>query len=125
MNWEIQQTDEFARAFKKLGSDHRLAIGYNLEIYLNSLNSCKNPLHISLGFLHSESKGMRAIDQTGGAFPDGRKRPKMAEIRVYTYSNLKSRTLHLLWIGGKRNKREQNVDNRIAGELLEKILNQP
>jgi hypothetical protein len=121
MSWTLEATDTFLRDFGKLGANEQAAISYNLRIYLDALNLSKNPIHVQLGFLHSEPKGIKAIDQRGGAYPDGSKRPKMKEIRAYTYSNLKSKTLHLLCVGGKGEK-EQAKDIRFASKEVERIL---
>ncbi|MCW1886179.1 hypothetical protein OKA04_15685 [Luteolibacter flavescens] len=121
MSWTLDATEQFLRDFEKLGPNEQAAISFNLQVYQDALNQCKNPIHVQLGFLHQEPKGIRAVDQRGGAYPDGTKRPKMKEVRAYTYSNLKSHTLHLLCVGGK-GEREQARDIRFASKEVERIL---
>lgn len=119
MTWQIEPSDQFNRDFKKLGGNEQEALAYNLQIYHESLNSCKNPIQIQHGFLHPEPMGIKAIDQGGGSLPGGKKRPKMKEIRLYTYSNLQSNTLHLLFIGDKTS---QNKDIQFAKKMVAQIL---
>jgi len=118
MNWEIDADDEIKRALKKLTKDEHTCLLYNLAVYHESLNISKNPIHIQHGFLHSEPYGIRALDQGGGALPGGKKRPKMKEIRLYTYSDLKSKKLHLLCLGEKK---RQTSDIQHAKKRLDRI----
>jgi hypothetical protein len=78
-----------------------MAAMQNLEKYHVALCSSGHPRLVQFGFLHKEPKGIMAIDQTGGVLPDGKKRGKLQETRLYTYAALESNTLHLLTIGTK------------------------
>lgn len=121
MSWVIEATDQFTRDLKKLSKNQageHLAVMRNLQIYFDSHGNSPKPSLIQHGFLHIEPTGIRAIDQTGGALPDGTKRQKMKETRLYTYSDLQSKKLHLLCIGDKQS---QPKDIQFSKKQVEEI----
>jgi hypothetical protein len=118
MSWEIEAEEDVLKGLQKLGPNERECLLYNLQVYHDSMNTNKNPIHVQHGFLHPEPMGIRAIDQGGGALPGGKKRPKMKELRLYTYSDLKLKKIHLLCLGDKA---KQSKDIQLAKKRVEKI----
>lgn len=99
MNWELESTDQFdrdAKRYAKKQPAEYFAVMENLEKYFISLESASHPRLVQFGFLHEEPKGIRAIDQSGGALASGGKRGKLDQTRLYTYAALESKALHLL-----------------------------
>ncbi len=78
----------------------------NLTTYLSQLDEGVNPLQIvKLRFVHNEVDGIYAVDQKGG--------PKnLAEIRLYLFPHVPSKTLHLLTIGDKNSQSRDINDCR-------------
>ena len=68
--------------------------------------------------MHLEPKGIVAIDQSGGRLPDGKKRKSLQETRLYTYSDLESKILHLLCLGSKLS---QSKDIRFAERAVDAL----
>ena len=104
MNWQLEPTEQFDRDAKRYAKKHPdefLAVMENLEKYVVSLESARHPRLVQFGFLHDEPKGIRAIDQSGGALSSGGKRGKLNQTRLYTYAALESKVLHLLCLGSK------------------------
>lgn len=104
MNWQLEATEQFERDAKRYAKKQRnefLAVMENLEKYFISIELSSHPKLVQFGFLHEEPKGIRAIDQSGGALISGEKRGKLSQTRLYTYANLELKTLHLLCLGDK------------------------
>jgi len=109
VSWCIETTDQWKRdlgRYEKKHPDELSAILQNLDKYHAAICASKHPRLVQFGFLHKEPKGIFAIDQTGGALADGRKRGKLQETRLYTYAVLESNTLHLLTIGSKNTQQK-------------------
>lgn len=73
---------------------------------------------MQFGFLHDEPKGIRAVDQSGGALASGGKRGKLSQTRLYTYAALESKILHLLCLGSKTT---QAKDIRYAVSVVDAL----
>ena len=107
--WESQPTDVFKRKLewytKKRPKELEWALR-NLNTYLGQLDEGVNPLQIvKLRFVHNEHNGIYAVDQKGG--------PKnLAEIRLYLFPHVPSKTLHLLTIGDKNSQSRDINDCR-------------
>ena len=102
-DWKLVPTDKYERAYKTYEKKHPnelMAVLNNLDTYYAALNQLDNPLLIKSGFIHSESKGILAIDQKGG-----KKKVKLNQTRLYIYTNTKNKTLHLLTIGDKTSQK--------------------
>jgi len=76
MKWELEPTEQFirdAKRYAKKYSSEYLAVMENLKKYHVSLDCAPHPRLVQFGFLHEEPKGIRAIDQSGGALASGEK----------------------------------------------------
>ena len=107
--WESQPTDVFGRELKRHTKKRPKELEWvlrNLNTYLGQLDDGVNPLQIvKLRFVHNEANGIYAIDQKGG--------PKnLAEIRLYLFPHMPSKTLHLLTIGDKNSQSRDINDCR-------------
>jgi hypothetical protein len=121
VSWEIELNEQCGRdirKYEKKNPDELEAVLLNLEKYKEALDVAAHPRLVSFGFMHSEPKGMIAIDQTGGALPSGKKRKHLQETRLYTYSDLESKTLHLLCLGSKSS---QSKDIRYAESAVDAL----
>jgi len=121
MNWVIEQNEQCERDIKRYEKkcfDELQAVMINLDKYFNALETAAHPKLVSFGFMHIEQKGIVAIDQTGGALPSGKKRKSLQETRLYTYSDLESKTLHLLCLGSKSS---QPKDIRFAESAVDAL----
>ena len=97
--WCVEPTDQYNRDFKHYSKKHPeelKAVLDNIDTYLKLLNSCDNPAFISVGFLHNEPDGIKAIDQKGS-----KSKQKLQQARLYTYAYSDNNILYLLGIGGK------------------------
>jgi hypothetical protein len=125
MNWQLEATDQFdrdAKRYAKKQPDEYFAVMANLEKYMISLDSASHPRLVQFGFLHEEPKGIRAIDQSGGALASGRNRVKLSQTRLYTYADLESKVLHLLCLGSKTT---QPKDIRYAESVVDALRKEP
>jgi len=123
VSWTIETTDQWKRDLSLYGKKHPhelTAILQNLDKYHIALCASKHPRLVQFGFLHKEPKGIFAIDQTGGALADGKKRGTLQETRLYIYAVLESNTLHLLTIGSKNS---QPKDIAFAEKVVTSIRN--
>lgn len=121
MNWELEPTDQFerdAKRYAKKQTAEYIAVMENLEKYVVSLDSSSHPRLVQFEFLHEEPKGIRAIDQSGGALAGGGKRGKLDQTRLYTYAALESKILHLLCLGSKTT---QAKDIRYAESVVDAL----
>ncbi len=121
MSWQLESTEQFerdARRYSKKQPGEYLAVMENLEKYLISLRESGHPRLLQFGFLHDEPKGIRAVDQSGGALASGGKRRKLSQTRLYTYAALESKVLHLLCLGSKTT---QAKDIRYAESVVDAL----
>ncbi len=76
MNCSVEPTQQCQRDLKNFSKKHPdeyMATMQNLEKYHVSLCDSKHPRLVQSGFLHTEPKGIVAIDQSGGILADGKK----------------------------------------------------
>ena len=121
MTWELEPTAQFdrdAKRYSKKLPNEYLAVMENLAKYVDALISARHPRLVQFGFLHEEPKGIRAIDQSGGALASGKKRGKLEQTRLYTYANPESKVLHLLCLGSKTS---QPKDIRFAEGVVDDL----
>ncbi len=100
--WNIKLTDKFEiryEAFEEKYEEEIISAWDNLDAYLKALQGVDNPLKVNSGYIHIETKGMIAIDQTKAD-------RKLREIRLYIYPDVKTKTLLLLTIGDKRTQKK-------------------
>jgi len=114
--WNTEQTDKFGRDYSFYEKKHReelLAVLANLADYMKALSELENSLAITAGFIHSEPKGIKAIDQKGG-----QNKVKLQQTRLYVYADDKNKKLYLLALGDKKAQRE---DIKFCVKEVEKI----
>jgi hypothetical protein len=96
--WKLTEpTDEYQRRckrFEKKKLKQFVAVLGNLDTLLKALNEGLTLEQVAtFGFVHSEPKGVLAVDQKGGA--------KLAQTRLYVYPDRKAQLIHLLTLGDK------------------------
>ncbi len=98
--WRKLRTDEFERKHKwyaKKRKNELTAVMDNFELFLNHLDSGGKPQPLFYGFCKAEPGGFIRIKQTGAGV-------KLAETRLYLYTDVNTKTLYLLTIGDKRSQ---------------------
>jgi hypothetical protein len=109
--WQLQPTDQFGRDrswYEKKRSNELAAVLNNLARYLVQLKSSKNAACVQAGFLHTEGKGVLAVDERAGG-------AGLEATRLYFYSHENSKTIHLITIG---NKESQQSDVNLCHEFV-------
>jgi len=97
--WLLEETEQYERDkrfFEKKYPNELVAMLKNLDRYFDALMSCGNPLQVSLGFIHHEPDGIKAIDQKGGG-----QKVKLQQTRLYIFPKTEEKILILLAIGTK------------------------
>ncbi len=127
--WQITTTDDYIKShrwYEKKRPRQLCAVLDNLDTFLRALNENGMKLEQvrTLGFIHSEPRGVLAIDQKGGG--DG---TKIAQTRLYIFANAKTEVIHLLRIGDKESQKEDiTISCNLVQMLLQKqeaITNEP
>ncbi|MDP8292752.1 MAG: hypothetical protein P9M04_02950 [Candidatus Orphnella occulta] len=111
--WNIKLTDKFDTKYQRFEKNYEeeiISAWDNLDSYLRALQRTDNPLKVNSGYIHPETKGIVAIDQSKAD-------RKLREIRLYVYPDTKTKTLLLLTIGDKRT---QQKDIKFAVNCIEK-----
>jgi hypothetical protein len=86
----------------------------NLETFFRALQEGTNPMRITLGFIHHEPAGVKAIDQKGSSSK------KPAQTRLYVYPEEQRKILHLITVGDKTNQgKDVNYAKRFVADLRE------
>jgi hypothetical protein len=70
------------------------AVLNNFGRYLTQLNASKNAACVQAGYLHTEGKGVLAVDERAGG-------PNLEATRFYFFAHEGTRTVHLITIGNK------------------------
>ena len=115
--WKTQPDDEYIRRTRRWPKKYRrelLAVHNNLDTFLAALNCGAKPQHAKFGFIHTEPRGVLAIDQKGGG-------PSLKQTRLYTYPETGTQLVHLITLGDKSS---QEADIRYASEFVDH-LSQP
>ena len=108
LNWNIEFTDEFARALKryqKKRPNELSAVLNNLDTYFETLKLVGTPLQVKAGFIHNEPNGIIAVDQKGGG-----QKGTLKQTRLYVFPDTEKGILHLLTIGDKQSQK-QDIKN--------------
>ncbi len=116
LSWELFLTDKYVRSYKRYVKKHPgelVAMLSNLDFYHHAINRLGNPLQIKAGFIHTEPKGIIAIDQKGG-----KQKVKLKQTRLYVYPNSKEKNLYLLVIGDKKT---QQADIKYCKDFVKKM----
>lgn len=113
-SWKALPTARADRDLQRLPRRHpreHAALLRNLSRYLGLLDAAPHARLIRAGFLHPEPGGVLAIDERGGG-------PGLRAMRLYTFADARTRTLHLLLIGDKDS---QHADLRTLPTLLREL----
>jgi hypothetical protein len=116
--WQVEATTQWqkdARHYEKKHPAELAAVMRNLKRYLTLLNGAPNAQAVQGGFLHSEGKGVVAVDQKGGG-------GNLQETRLYTYPEGAKKVLYLITVG---NKNEQPDDIALSKNFVETNFPQP
>jgi hypothetical protein len=100
--WTLQPSPKYEQRRRKYEKKKKRELGAaekNLATYFAALELAK-PLQIKYGFVHPESLGAVALDQTGGGHG------KLAETRLYVYPDTDDEVLHQIIIGDKNTQQE-------------------
>lgn len=101
--WVIETTSKYEKTHKdcaKKHPDELKAVLNNLDTYFTSLKTLGHPLQIKAGFIHNESRGIKAIDQKGGD-----QKTKLKQTRLYVYPSYDDKILYLILIGDKNSQK--------------------
>ena len=113
--WALQRGKSLKRRLKKFEKKHRnevKAIFDNLDTYMVSLNQGVKPMQLfQHRFVHNESNGIHAIDQTPV------KKGALA-LRLYVYPDEETQTVFVLTLGDKSSQsRDVQVCLQIVRDL--------
>lgn len=111
--WSLEPLLQWRRDYslfaKKFPNEAAAALA-NLDRFLGLLNVAPNSQSIKAGFLHTEGRGVLAIDQKGQG-------KNLRETRLYIYADDEEKVLYLIAIGNKRTqKKEIAVAHRFVEE---------
>ena len=110
--WQLESTTQWqkdVRYYEKKHPAELAAVLRNLKRYLGLLEGARNSRAVQAGFLHSEGKGIIAVDQKGGG-------GNLQETRLYTYADEAKKVLYLITVG---NKNEQPADVELSKNFVE------
>lgn len=110
--WRIESTDAYERAHKHYEKKHPaelMAVLDNLDRYFKTVSLGVHPQFVVAGYIHDESKGVKAIDQRGGG------KGKLQQTRLYIYPDVDAKVIHLITIGDKQSQRD---DIKLAAEFV-------
>jgi hypothetical protein len=113
--WQVQPEAEYEKRARKWPKKHQrefVATHDNLDTYLTALNCGAQIEQIKFGFMHSEPRGVVAIDQKGGGVG-------LKETRLYTYPNKSRQVVHLITIGDKST---QKTDIQYSSEFVAGLI---
>src|SRR5262245_19199971 len=99
--WETRTTDVFRRRYERFEKNRPRELSAamkNAQTYLTALTAGSNPLQIRHGFVHTEGRGVYAVDQKGGG-------KNLSQIRLYLFPNVPARDFWLLTIGDKQSQK--------------------
>jgi hypothetical protein len=113
--WSLKPEAEFGKRATKWPKKHHrelLAVYDNLDTFATALRSGAKLEQIKFGFMHSEPRGIIAIDQKGGG-------AGLKETRLYLYPNKSSQVVHLITLGDKST---QKADIQYACDFVGDLL---
>lgn len=95
--WQLETSDGFTAVrewYEKKRPNELAAVINNLKRYSTQLIKAKNSLCVQGGYIHSEGRGVIALDESAGG-------SSLAATRLYVFPDDKRRVLHLITIGDK------------------------
>lgn len=112
--WVLEPTSQFltdAAWYAKKHPRELEAVLNNVKRYQAQLNHCKKAACVQAGYLHSEPKAIRAVDQKGGG-------KDLQETRLYTLAVDSKKILYMITVG---NKKTQQADIKLAGSFADTV----
>jgi len=109
--WQLQPTDQYLKDLEWYGKkrpNELAAVLNNLGRYFLLLKSAKNAGCVQAGYIHTEGKGVLAVDERAGG-------PSLEATRLYFFSHQASCTVHLITIG---NKDAQQSDVKLCHDFV-------
>lgn len=114
--WSLEVTNEFEKKKVKWPKKHSrelAAVTDNLNKLFLALNSGSTLESVqTFGFVHSEPKGVLAVDQKGGHGAG------LKETRLYVYPDKDTQIVHVIILGDKNS---QKVDIKYCGEYVQRL----
>lgn len=113
-HWAIEPGTQFVKDKEWYAKKHPrelAAVLNNVTRLMAQLKTAKNAACVAGGYMHTEGKGILAIDQKGGG-------TSLQETRLYVYADQMTRVLHLITIG---NKNTQPTDIKLAHAYAESL----
>lgn len=95
--WKLQPSTQFLKDrtwYDKKHPAELAAVLNNLQRFITLASAAPNSRAVQAGYLHTEGKGVLAVDERAGG-------PNLAATRLYFYADDKARILHLITIGNK------------------------
>jgi hypothetical protein len=115
VEWALQYAEDFKprwNRFLKKHGDEAKAMAKNLDKYFRSLAAGTHPMQINGGFIHSEPKGIKALDQRGCS------NPNPTQTRLYVFPEIERELLHVITVGTKT---DQNGDIKTAEAYVSRL----
>lgn len=109
--WQLEPTEKFNKKldkYKKKNVYEALAVLENLDLYFKTLLELEKPLLIKAGFIHIETKGVIALDQSGYTLENGKKL-KLKQTRLYIYADTEEEKVYLITIGDKNSQQKTDL----------------
>lgn len=113
--WQIVPTEEYEDAFADYNKDRPnelVAVVANLAKYQDTLKQLGHPQRITGKYVHREPKGVKALDESGSGLNN------LQATRLYIYPDAKTKSIHLLTIGGKKS---QKKDVKFCENFIEQL----
>jgi hypothetical protein len=110
--WQIESSEQYLKDLAWYGKKRPAelaAVLNNLVRYRTQLLTAKNAKCIQGGYIHTEGKGVLALDESAGG-------KNLQATRLYLYSHEPAHTVHLIAIG---NKDTQPGDVKFCHEYVE------
>jgi len=113
--WQLVPTEQYEVAFADYNEDRPnelSAIIANLSKYHDTILQLGHPQQITGKYVHKESKGVRALDESGSGLNN------LQATRLYLYPDVKSKKIYLLTIG---NKKSQKKDIKYCEGIVDQL----
>ncbi len=100
-HWGIYTSDQFQRNLKKYKKKHPIETQHmliNAGKFIETLNRNIPISNIRSIFIHTEPKGIKALDQRGPT------KGRLKQTRMYIYLHFETRTVHFICLGDKESQ---------------------
>lgn len=113
--WKLVSTEEYDEAFSDYNENRPnelVAVVANLSKYHDTLMQLEHPQKITGKYVHKESKGVKALDESGSGFNN------LQATRLYIYPDVKTKSIYLITIG---NKKSQKKDIKFCEVFIDQL----